>query len=296
MRRLRRILPAAARVLRPSVHHLIVALACILLPLAAFAADAQLAVARIASLPASPTDAVWNSIAPARVPLIPQDMVEPRQLTPTTPEVLVRAYTDGTNVAFLLEWTDATVDDMTKPAQFSDACAVQLPAAVSADVPAPQMGEPGRPVEVTYWRASWQAVVDGRPDTLRALYPGATVDHYPFEAPSLKEGSPAQEEMAKRYAPARAAGNDMAARQRAVQDLIAEGPGTLSPAAKQASSGTGVRTASGWAVMLVRPAPSGLAPGTRSQVAFAVWDGVHGEVGARKMRSVWVPIAMEGGA
>jgi Ethylbenzene dehydrogenase len=259
------------------------------------AADAQLTVARGATLPSAPTDAAWKSLAPVRVPLVPQDMVEPRELVPTTPEVLVRALTDGSRVAFLLEWPDTTADDVAKPAQFTDACAVQLPGNVAADVPAPQMGEAGRRVEITYWRAAWQAIVDGRPDSIRALYPGASIDHYPFEAPSLAADSPAQRAMAKRYAPARAAGNDMAGpHQRSVQDLVAEGPGTLSPAPQQASSGSGTRTATGWAVMLVRPLPAGLAPGKRSQVAFAVWDGARGEVGARKMRSVWIPVTTEG--
>jgi hypothetical protein len=220
-------------------------------------------------------------------------MVEPRQLTPTTPEVFVRALTDGQRVAFLLEWADATTDDATKPAHFADACAVQLPADVAPDVPAPQMGEPGRRVEITYWRAAWQATVDGRPDTIQALYPGASIDHYPFEAPPLRDEPVAQQEMAKRYAPARAVGNDMSgARQRAVQDLIAEGPGTLAPAAEQVSMGSGARTETGWTVMLARPLPKQLEAGKRAQVAFAVWDGAQGEVGARKMRSAWVPIAV----
>jgi hypothetical protein len=228
------------------------------------------------------------------VPLIPQDMVEPRQLEPTTPEVRVRSATDGKRIAFLLEWADATADDMTKPAQFSDACAVQLPSAATADVPAPQMGEPGKRVDVVYWRAAWQATVDGRADSIGALYPGATVDHYPFEAAPLKDAPGAQQAMEKRYAPARAVGNPAAGpRQQPVEDLVAEGPGTLSRAAEQESTGNGARTADGWAVMLVRPLPGHLSPGKRSQVAFAVWDGARGEVGARKMRSVWVPIVME---
>jgi DMSO reductase family type II enzyme heme b subunit len=270
-------------------------LLALFLPLPAFAADAQVSVSHGATLPAAPTDAAWSAIAATRVPLIPQDMVEPRQLQATTPEVSVRALSDGTHIAFLLEWADVTLDDMAKPAQFTDACAVQLPGAAAADVPAPQMGEPGRQVEITYWRAAWQATIDGRPDTVAALYPGASIDHYPFEAAPLQKDPAAQQEMAKRYAPARAAGNEMAGpRQSAVEDLIAEGPGTLSPAAKQQSSGAGKRTATGWTVMLVRPLPASMAGGKRSQVAFAVWDGAHGEVGARKMRSVWVPIAMEG--
>jgi DMSO reductase family type II enzyme heme b subunit len=274
---------------------LVAAVLVFLLPLPSFAADAQLSVARVATIPSAPTDESWTAVAATRIPLIPQDMVEPRQLTPTTPEVFARALTDGARIAFLLEWPDPTIDDMTKPAQFTDACAVQLPAGDGADVPAPQMGEPGRPVEVTYWRASWQATVDGRPDTIQALHPGASVDHYPFEAAPLQQNPVAQQEMAKRYAPARAAGNEMAGpRKRAVEDLIAEGPGTLSPAAKQESTGAGKRTASGWMVMLVRPLPKALAAGKRSQVAMAVWDGARAEVGARKMRSVWVPIAAEG--
>lgn len=273
----------------------VLAIALVLLPVASFAADAQLTVARVDALPPAVGDAAWSKITPTRVPLIPQDMVEPRQLTATTPEVFVRSVSDGSKVAFLLEWSDATADDMIKPAQFTDACAVQLPADTAADVPAPQMGEPGRPVEVTYWRAVWQASVDGRPDSIEALYPGASIDHYPFEAAPLEKNPAAQQAMAKRYAPARAAGNEMAgSRQRAVEDLVAEGPGTLSPAAKQESTGSGARTATGWSVMLVRALPAALGASKRSQVAFAVWDGARGEVGARKMRSVWVPIAMEG--
>jgi DMSO reductase family type II enzyme heme b subunit len=264
------------------------------LPITTYAADPQLTVTRQAALPATATDGTWTLIKPVAVPLIPQDMVEPRQLTPTTPEVAVRSVTDGTRIAFLLEWADTTVDDVQKPAQCSDACAVQVPAPTAPDLPAPQMGEPGRRVEITYWRAAWQATVDGRSDSLQALYPGAAIDHYPFEAAPLDKDAVAQQEMAKRYAPARAVGNSMAGpRKSAVEDLIAEGPGSLSPAAEPASSGGGKRGPTGWTVMLVRPLSPELAAGKRSQVAFAIWDGARGEVGARKMRSAWIPIVTE---
>jgi DMSO reductase family type II enzyme heme b subunit len=85
-------------------------------------------------------------------------------------------------------------------------------------------------------------------------------------------------------------------RDRPVQDLIATGPGTLVPAGQTRSNGRGVRTKDGWAVVLRRPMPAGLAPATRTQVAFAVWEGSgsHDEVGARKMRTGWVQLAMEG--
>jgi hypothetical protein len=157
------------------------------------------------------------------------------------------------------------------------------------------MGEAGRPVEISYWSSSWQARVDGRPDEITAIYPQAPIPHYPFEAPSLRLGSPEQEEMANRYAPARAANNWMAGDgQHATQDLRAEGPGTLSRIPDGTSDGRGVRVASGWQVLISRSIPAALRPPAHAQVAFAVWDGGRQEVGARKMRSVWVPLSIGG--
>jgi len=253
--------------------------------------------ARVSTLPADPADAAWN-VAPAyTAALLAQDMVEPRLLVASTPSVNVQALTDGTSVAFRLVWADDTKDDLPGTGRFVDACAVQLPAAASANVPAPQMGEAGGAVEISYWSAAWQAIVDGRPDTLAAIEPRAAVDHYPFEAASLVEGSQAQKDMALRYAPARAlAGASRPAAGKSVQDLRAEGPGTITPAAETTSAGKGVRDASGWQVVIVKPVPQGLRGQARSQVAFAIWDGSHTEVGPRKMRSVWIPLALGGGA
>lgn len=246
------------------------------------------------SLPSDPTDAAWSEVPLYAAPLILQDMVEPRLLKPSTAEVRVRAITDGTRVALRLEWTDATKDDLPGAARFSDACAVQFPTKVAAEMPAPQMGEKGKPVEITLWRASWQAVVDGRGDTIKDLYPNAAVDHYPFQAASLDTGSPAQREMEARYSPARALGNRMSGpRERPVEDLLAEGPGTLASARPVGSDGRGRRTQDGWSVLISRPLPDGLAPGKRSQVAFAVWEGSQQEGGSRKMRTGWIPIVVE---
>jgi hypothetical protein len=248
-----------------------------------------------AALPAAPDDAAWRS-APVHVAaLLPQDVVEPRQLAATTASIEAQALTDGKRIAFRLAWAAPARSDAATPSGFSDAVAVQLPAAPGADVPNPMMGEEGKPVEITCWRAAWQAAVDGRPDTVAALYPNARVDTYPFESPSLVPGSPEQLAMAKRYAPARALGNPMAGpRDRPVQDLVATGPGTLRAAPETVSSGAGKATPAGWAVVIVRPLPAGVRQGDRSQVAFAVWQGRKGEVGARKMRTGWIPLSLEG--
>ncbi len=254
----------------------------------------EVVIAARGALPTDPGDPAWNSLPAHVAPLILQDMVEPRLLEVSTRSVRVEAATDGARLAVRLSWSDATGDDLPLPSQFPDACAIQLPTRIAADVPAPQMGEPGRPVEIVLWRASWQAMVDGRPDTLKALYENASVDHYPFQAPSLPEGSQDQRAMEARYAPARALGNPMAGpRERPVEDLIATGPGTLQPAARTLSAGRGQRTADGWSVVLIRPMPADLSPGTRTQIAFAVWEGSHQEVGARKMRTGWIPMILE---
>jgi len=264
---------------------------------AAAPSGAEVVAVRSAKLPTAPDDAEWGVAPVHTAQLLLQDMVEPRLMEASTPKVDVRALTDGSRIVFRLEWADATTNDLPGIARYTDACAVQLPVSTGPDVPAPQMGEPARPVEITYWRASWQAAADGRPDTIKALYPGAAVDHYPFEAASLPPGSEAQREMAQRYAPARALGNEMAGpKGRAVQDLIAEGPGTLRPAAEARSEGRGVRTDTGWAVVLSRPLPKGVRAGQRTQVAVAVWQGAQEEAGARKMRSAWVPLLIEGAA
>jgi DMSO reductase family type II enzyme heme b subunit len=247
-----------------------------------------------ASVPATPDDAAWREAPFHTAALLLQDMVEPRLLEPSTPHVDVRAITDGSRIAFKLTWADATANDLPGAGRFSDACAVQLPVGESPDVPAPQMGEDGRTVEIAYWKASWQAVLDGRPDTIQATYPGASVDHYPFEAASLEAGSDRQRGLERQFAPARALDNPMEGpRDRSVQDLLAAGPGTLTPTRTQHSEGSARRTPDGWEVVIVRPLPDGLDAGRRTQVALAVWDGEQDEVGARKMRSGWIPLHVE---
>lgn len=247
------------------------------------------------SAPADPNDAAWTTAPEHVAKLIPQDLVEPRQLNLTTGEVRVRAIRHGSELAFRIAWTDSTQNDLPGAARFCDACAVQLPSKIEPTVPAPQMGEAGRPVEIAYWNAAWQATVDGRGDTIQDIYPRANVDHYPFEAKPLDKDPEAKQAMAVRYAPARALHNMMAGpRTTPVQDLLAEGPGTITAATEASSTGRGRRTADGWAVVITRRLPSGLSAQTGSQVAFAVWEGGQEEVGARKMRTAWIPLALRG--
>jgi len=246
-----------------------------------------------ATLPVDPGDAAWQTAPEHVTTLLLQDLVEPRLTKPSTKEVRVRALSNGSEIAFRLEWADGVANDLPGAGRFPDGCAVQLPQKADVNAPDPQMGQQGRAVEIAYWRADWQATVNGRDDTIQALYPNATVGHDPFEARPLEPGSGAQRQMARRYAPADAVGNRRGGlRQSAVEDLVAEGPGTLSPAPTTTSRGRAMRTQNGWAVVITRRMPDGLGPRARTQVAFAVWEGSAQESGSRKMRTGWVGLSM----
>jgi Ethylbenzene dehydrogenase. len=190
----------------------------------------EVVIATAASLPEGPGTRSGKRPRSTTPPSPSRTLVEPRLLVASTATVRVQAATDGSRVAFRLAWEDPDASEVAAPARFSDACAVQLPQRLDRDLPAPQMGEPGKPVEVAYWRASWQRWTEGREDAITSVYPRAAIDHYPAEAPSLPEGSPEREAMASRYSPARALGNVLEGpRERPVEDLVAEGPGTLAP-------------------------------------------------------------------
>ena len=245
-------------------------------------------------LPDDADDLAWEQASEYSAKLILQDLVEPRLLAVSTDQLRVRALTDGQALAVRLTWVDDSEDNLPGASRFCDACAIQVPATTEPTVPAPQMGEEGRPVEIAYWNAAWQAVVDGRGDTIQDLYPRASVDYYPFKSRPLEETPDAQRAMEARYAPARALHNDMAGpRTTPVQDLLAEGPSTLTPAKESISKGRGRRTTDGWTVIIQRPLPSGVTPSVGTQVAFAIWEGGKGEVASRKMRTGWIPLTLQ---
>ncbi|MDX1982260.1 MAG: ethylbenzene dehydrogenase-related protein [Bryobacteraceae bacterium] len=256
----------------------------------------EVASVAVSKLSLDPANSVWNDAPEHTAKLLLQDLVEPRLMKASTQDVRVRAVHSGPEIAFRLSWTDATLNDEPGPGRFLDGCGIQIPRKIEPNPPEPQMGQAGRAVEITFWRADWQASVNGRKDTIQALFPNATVDHYPFEAKSLEPGSAAQKEMATRFAPAAAVGNRrVGPREFPVEDMVAEGPGTLSPVKDGASRGKGVRTKDGWAVVMSRKLPEGLAAGTRTQIAFAVWEGSAQEAGSRKMRTGWIPLALREG-
>ena len=256
------------------------------------------AVRSSAELPAlDPQSKLWDPVPEHPATLMVQDVTEPRLTTPGVALVKVRAMHNGTTIVFRLEWADATQDLIAGVGRGSDAAAVQLPLQAGADVPDPAMGQLGKGVQIAYWKATWQDDADraaSGKDRVASLHPNATTDHYPPQA-----GAESREEMERRYAPARAAGNPMLmARNGAVQELISEGFGSTTAAPAQKASGRGAWAAGRWVTTISRPLAEGtgaanLQPGQKTYAAFAVWDGEQRHTGARKMRSGWIPLVLE---
>lgn len=236
---------------------------------------------------------VWEDAPEFEATLQPQNVVAPTLARGSVERVRVRAVHDGSWIAFRLEWDDATDDHNVATSRFSDAAAVQFPARRDA-LGSPMMGNEGAPVDIVYFRAAWATE-----DNMRELYPRMPPILHPAEGAS-DEGSRAA--LGAAYRVAHAAHNPTVERPpgASVVAFSAAGFGTLSPAEGGFEvDGRGVHRDGRWYVVLARRigdhATSVVAPGQRTSVAFAIWNGSNGEVGGRKNRSQWIDCEVQGG-
>jgi hypothetical protein len=234
--------------------------------------------------------AVFDAATPLGVTLLPQMVTTPNQAAPSVTSLAVRAVRNQDHAGFLLEWSDATSNWRTALDRFGDMVAIAFPVA-AGPAPSPFMGHPGARVQILQWRADWQTDIERGPISIAELYPNAYgADFYP------EDHLPA--EQARGYAGAAGLGNPMSQGKRssAVQDLMAEGFGSLTPRATQSVEGAGRHDGARWHVVVTRPLASdgdssaSLAGGTSTWIGFAVWDGSRGEVGARKAWAPWVAL------
>ncbi len=247
-----------------------------------------------AELPLDPTDNLW---ADATVVAIPVRTLWTRDQAPDW--VLVRALTNGRDIAIGIEWEDALVNDSVLRAQdFRDGVAIQFPLApvTTPDAePFYGMGEGERAVNIWHWKADWQADLSGFTD-VGAQYPGLVNDYYPLDTTERQT-----------YSTGWASGNLMSSRNRttAVEDLNATGQGSLTsqPADDQNVEGRGVWAYGTWRVVFRRSRTSkskldvqfpkkGSGDGLR--MAVAVWDGEAGDRDGQKIVSEWHPISETG--
>jgi hypothetical protein len=227
-------------------------------------------------LPLDPNARVWAKAAVSSIPLVPQTVTQPFG-GGSTSIVSVKSIHNGREVAFLMEWADDTVNEAVGPDTYRDAAALMF-AMDSKTPPSPFMGNKGGRIILWQWKADWQARLEGK-----ETYPTAYSDFINPDDPTLfgRIGNKPKAETP-------------------VEELTAEGFGTLTTKKEQTVLGRGVHANGKWKVVFVRrlgsaePGNVSFAAGETVQVTVAVWNGDAKEVSAKKSVSmVWHPLVLQ---
>ncbi|HSI97158.1 MAG TPA: ethylbenzene dehydrogenase-related protein [Gaiellaceae bacterium] len=246
------------------------------------------------ALPATdPGARAWRDTPRSLVPLLPQQIVQPHLERAGVGELYVRALSNAVEVALLLEWDDDAVDDLDGIRRYHDAVAIQLPVQ-AADAPPPlTMGGPGSPVHILQWRATWQRDIDSGGKTgVDQIYPEVVHDVMPDDVlpPTT----------AQLYWVGREAGNPLSKVDRStpVEEVVAEGFGTVTHLPSQTARGHGIHDGGRWRVIVAVPSArpgvgEALAPGTSWPISFAVWLGSDENRGGRKHIANWQTLQIE---
>ncbi len=254
-------------------------------------AQTPLPAGRVSNVPLTdPSAPFWAQQPVVEVPMLPQNVTTPNHLQPTVSQLQVRAAHDGFKIAFLIEWSDATMSLRNVVNQFADNVAIELPVNPKPEaLPAPMMGHLGGRVSILQWRSVFQNDLIAGAPTVRSLYPNALVDVYPDELLKASDARPYQGALGLDNPVSRPRGTP-------VIEQMAEGWGTLTDKAAQHGEGMGAWKDGKWQVVISHPLltqdenDTPLTPGLATSVAFAVWDGGNHEVGARKAWANWVPL------
>ncbi len=248
---------------------------------------------RVTKLPSHPDDGEWRQASPVNLHLMPLWWRDDR-----TEEVTVRALHDGRELAVLLEWHDETHDHTAiRPQDYRDAAAVQF--ALNPDPPFFGMGSRGQSVNIWMWKSERQADLVAFQD-LEDVYPNIGIDSYPNLLKSPLE-QPLRHALTLESDPTFVTGwgaGNIASdptRTNAAEDLQAQGQGTLKahPLFDQEVVAEGVYQSNSYHVVFRRSFKAKgkegvvLKPGTAVPVAFALWNGSHGDRDGKKSVTIW---------
>jgi DMSO reductase family type II enzyme heme b subunit len=218
-----------------------------------------------------PDSEAWSDAPTETLGLSAQSMALPRG-GGSVGELRMQVMTNTTHVAFRLTWPDPTRDaNISRPEAYSDAVAIM---ARGGSQPPVTMGATGTPVDIWYWRASWQY---GN-HTETGSWTGSMYAYpHPDEEtkPGLAADNPLSKEKYRQYA----------------QNYYARGYGSLSHAPAQNVRARGERTGDGWSVVFVRErTTNGTYDAAFNESAsiyltVAVWNGSADEANGQKSLS-----------
>ncbi|GIW13972.1 MAG: hypothetical protein KatS3mg062_1411 [Tepidiforma sp.] len=224
-----------------------------------------------------PSAEAWNAVRAVEVPLSAQRGSYAAG-GGSVSTVRLKALHHGSRLFIRVEWNDQSENaSALRVEDFTDAVALEFPSRSASTVPSVCMGQPDAGVNIWYWRAD----LDLGATSLAAANPNMHVDAYPFTDDT--------------FFTARGAGNPVAG-DGPVQTLTSHLFGYLSTSPVQDAAGAGERTSNGWAVVFSRefasegPDHASFAPGARTDMAVAVWDGAHQERDGMKSVSQFITL------
>lgn len=245
-------------------------------------------------------DDIWRTVSPYKQPLQRQFLVAPMPADVGVKEVFVQSINDGKHIAFRLVWKDATRDDSIKIMNFPDGAAIQFPVKKEL-LPEYFMGEPNKPVHIIYWRA-WRSrdQKDGF-QNVKTAYPNMTVDMYNFDYSVKGNGTDKTQAEKDIFIPGKAAENPLSVpHKEIIEELSAEGAGTLASKNIENTSGEADWKNGEWTVVFIRPLNVSdeksvqFKAGEKMPVAFAVWEGSRMESAGRKAVSpAWAEVEIK---
>ncbi|WKZ20497.1 MAG: ethylbenzene dehydrogenase-related protein [Candidatus Jettenia sp. CY-1] len=219
----------------------------------------------------------------------------------------IRAIHDGSTIYFRISWKDLIKNTRVIDAQeFRDAVALMFPLGVENITPAehfsPRMGDREKPVNLWHWKADWEVdlLVKDELKGMEERYPNMYDDLYSNPCSSYDH----QELISsvEHVSGGRAAHNLLSELMRGivVEDLNAEGFGTLTTQEHQDVNGCSKYKNGVWTVIMYRSLITKnhddiqFVPGGKTYFNIAIWDGGKEDRNGQKNLSIqWHPILLE---
>ena len=214
-------------------------------------------------IPIDPNDPFWtdsNRIQAKSIELGPQMITNPRWPDPSTKSVKISGVQNGSDIALLLEWDDATLENKIEvSATHTDQAAIMFPLHPGKEVPSITMGSENEIVNIWQWRAIWETSLNAKPrssDRNSRISVSSNIRRSPIE------------------------------------DLTAAGFSTLTTQEEQDVLGHGRWQDKTWRVVFKRTLVNSDSADIQFKhptvMAIAVWNGGNGERNGQKGISNWI--------